>query len=56
MTPELQKAVDAYQARQNASRLLSEAVREARKQHSLTEIAQQLGVSRQRVFQISEGK
>jgi DNA-directed RNA polymerase sigma subunit (sigma70/sigma32) len=52
MTPELQKARDAYQARKNASKVLSQAVREARKQHSLAVIAQELGVSRQRVHQI----
>lgn len=52
--PDLLKAAkDAYEARKRLNAQLAAAVREARKTHSLAEIARELGVSRQRVHQIS---
>lgn len=56
----LEAAKAAYERRERlmeeTRRDLSQAIREARKQHSLAVIAQELGVSRQRVHQISEEK
>jgi DNA-directed RNA polymerase sigma subunit (sigma70/sigma32) len=49
----LEAAKEAYEAKKRAADVLTQAVREARKTHSLAEIAQELGVSRQRVHQIS---
>jgi DNA-directed RNA polymerase specialized sigma subunit len=45
-------AKEAYEAKKRAADVLTQAVRKARKTHSLAEIAQELGVSRQRVHQI----
>lgn len=50
------KVLAAAKARDESAALLTVAVRRAREKHSLREIARELGISRQRVHQISNGE